>query len=291
MTKGLILIDKSKNITSFKEISKIRAKTGIKRVGHTGTLDPFATGLLIVAFGKATKLLKYSVNDYKEYEAVMKLGASTDTFDCEGNISEKNDHFTFDKNLFEKVLLNYRGIIKQRPPIYSAIKINGKKAYDLARNNVCFELPEREINITKLEIISIDLPYIKFTVGCSSGTYIRSITDSIGRDTGYFAHLTDLRRTACGDFSIKDSIPVDCYDPINDTKNELELIKAFPELKIKTNNIKNIRNGIIPDENWFDDYNILNKNGLYKIIDNESELIAVINYDSQLKTITYDMVY
>jgi tRNA pseudouridine55 synthase len=202
------LIDKDKDWTSFDVVAKLRSTTKIKKVGHTGTLDPLATGLLIICFGKATK----KSNDYlglpKKYRANVKLGATTKTDDSEAdeeNIKQIDD---LSEELVRDTISSFIGKIMQRPPMYSAKKVKGQRLYKLARKNEEIEIQEVEVEIYSIDNTSIDLPFVQFDVKCSKGTYIRSLARDIGEKLGKGGYLYDLRRTDIGDYNISDSLSV-----------------------------------------------------------------------------------
>lgn len=206
---GIINVFKPKNMTSHDVVNILRKKTGIKRIGHTGTLDPMATGVLPICIGKATRVSEYLLNLEKEYVGELTLGSRTDTLDMEGEVIEtSNKEVTRDDII--SCMDKYIGTIEQTPPMYSALKHNGKKLYELAREGKTVERPKRKINIYKLDILSIeDNRKIIFKVNCSKGTYIRTLCDDIGSDLGTFGYMSYLMRTGSGSFEIQDSYSLD----------------------------------------------------------------------------------
>jgi len=207
---GFLLVNKEIGITSHDVVNIVRKKLGIRRVGHAGTLDPIAQGLMILGVGKATRLLEYLVGLDKIYSVEMILGQRSDSFDSEGNIEDnwegKVSVKSIDKNTIIEVIKKYIGKISQIPPKFSALKINGKKAYELARAGEDIKMKSREITIYFIEKISIKDSIITFDVKCSSGTYIRSLVHDIGVDLGCGALMTGLMRTDIGVFNIKNSV-------------------------------------------------------------------------------------
>lgn len=203
---GFINIDKPKGITSHDVVAILRRITKIKQIGHTGTLDPFATGVLPICIGKATRLIEY-LDDDKEYIATVQFGENTDTYDIDGQITE-----TFDKKITEnelmEILPEFRGEINQKPPIYSAIKVNGKKLYDYARNGETVEIKTRSVTITKLELLEFneEKQTAKLVIACSKGTYIRSLAFDIGQKLQCGAYLSALQRTKAGKFLIENAV-------------------------------------------------------------------------------------
>ncbi|KAF0134360.1 MAG: tRNA pseudouridine55 synthase [Candidatus Saganbacteria bacterium] len=206
---GIILVDKPSGWTSFDICKKIRNLTREKKVGHGGTLDPFATGLLLVFVGKAVKFSSNFSSGDKGYIGEMALGVKTDTLDSTGVITEtKNDFKPFDEGQLKNAFNKYLGAIKQKPPMYSAIKINGKPLYKLARKGQEVERELRDITIHQLEILGIDGNNIKFKVVCSKGTYIRSLADDIGNDLGCGAHLSSLQRFYSHPFLLSQALTI-----------------------------------------------------------------------------------
>ncbi|MBU0683690.1 MAG: tRNA pseudouridine(55) synthase TruB [Candidatus Omnitrophota bacterium] len=202
---GIIVVDKEKGMTSHDVVSKIRKKFDIKKVGHAGTLDPNATGVLVILLGKATKLSNQFLNEDKEYEAQIKLGEKTDSADCDGKIIDVRDVNVTQQEI-KAAVLKFMGEIEQVPPMVSAKKINGKKLYKLARKGIEVNRPARKIFVKQIEITKIDIPLVAFRVECSKGTYVRQIADDIGEELGCGAHLTELRRTRSGCFLLRDSV-------------------------------------------------------------------------------------
>ena len=213
---GVLLIDKPKGITSRDVVNNVIKKLSTKKVGHTGTLDPLATGVLIVCVGKATKLVKYLTSKEKEYIATVELGTKTDTLDNTGNILEEKVSI-IDKDKIIKVLDSFKGKYEQEVPIYSAVKVNGKKLYEYARNNEKVDLPKREIEVKSIELVS-EVEYtnnktiFKFRCTVSKGTYIRSLINDIATRLDTIGTMTDLRRTKQGNFSIDNCINIDDID-------------------------------------------------------------------------------
>lgn len=204
---GFLLIDKPSGWTSFDVVNKIRGVTRIKKVGHAGTLDPFATGLLIVLLGDYTKKQTEFMKMNKTYEVEAILGKHSSTGDPEGDISTINDKIPSEDEIL-KVLNQFLGEQMQNPPIYSAIKINGKKAYELARKGKEVSLRPRNINILDINLIEYSYPEIKFVCDVSSGTYIRSLVEDIGNNLSTGAYTLNLNRTKIGEYSLDDAIKV-----------------------------------------------------------------------------------
>ena len=206
MMDGLLVFDKEKGITSHDLVYKVRRKLGIKKVGHTGTLDPMATGVLVISIGKATKTSEYILSSDKEYEAKIKLGVLTNSYDITGDVL-KEEKVNFQEDDIKKALQNFTGKISQKPPIYSALKVDGKKLYEYAREGKDVEIKKRDIEIYKNELLDFNgSDEFLIRVSVSKGTYIRSLANDIGNFLGTYGTLTELRRIRTGDFKIEDSI-------------------------------------------------------------------------------------
>ena len=213
----VLLFDKDLEWTSFDLVNRVRntlcRKMEIKKmkVGHAGTLDPLATGLLILCTGKMTKQIESFQAKEKEYTATFKLGATTPSFDMETveDSNKETSHVT--NELIEVAIKKFQGEIEQVPPIFSAVKIKGKRAFDYARNGEDVKLTPRKIVISKIEVLSFSSPYLKIRVECSKGTYIRSLARDIGEELKCGAYLTELRRTKIGDLKVEDAIKIDFF--------------------------------------------------------------------------------
>ena len=202
---GLILVDKPTGPTSHKVVSIVRRETGVRKVGHAGTLDPRASGVLILCLGSATRLSEYLSTASKRYEAVIRFGASTKTYDAEGDIIRITGAVPTEEDI-QAIIPEFTGQIEQIPPPYSAIKIKGKKAYELARKGEEFDLDSRDVTIYKMALVEYRPPDLVLEIECSAGTYIRSIAHDIGEKLGTGAHLANLRRTKAGHFTIEECV-------------------------------------------------------------------------------------
>ncbi len=202
MINGFIIIDKPAGITSHDVVSRVRRILGTRKVGHTGTLDPFATGVLPVAINEGTKVIPFLDEGVKRYEALLRLGVATDTLDITGSVLRQADWSSVCKAQCAATLARFTGTISQIPPMYSAIKQGGQPLYKLARQGVEVERPPRRVEIHSLELSSFEPPLVAIGVTCSRGTYVRSLADDIGADLGCGATLQELRRTASGPFAI-----------------------------------------------------------------------------------------
>lgn len=215
VTGEILAIDKPKGWTSFDAVKRLRGglqrRLGVKKfkVGHAGTLDPLATGVLIVCTGKGTKRIDELQASDKEYVATLRLGATTPSFDLETDIDSEQPFEHISEEEIESALQQFRGDIMQVPPVYSAVKIDGKRAYKYARKGREVELKAKPLVISELEIIDYSKPYLILRVACSKGTYIRALARDIGEALGCGAHLTDLRRTRIGSYKIEECMSID----------------------------------------------------------------------------------
>lgn len=203
---GIINIDKPSGITSMDVVRKIRSASGVKKVGHGGTLDPLATGVIPVAIGKATRLLEYLLVSNKSYIARIHFGETTDTFDSEGEIISTNIDPPLDINVIEKTMNSFRGEIEQTPPPFSAIKKNGRRLYDLARRGLDTYIEPRNVTVNEIKIINYEPPILDLFIRCGKGFYVRSLANDLGKILGCGGYLNDLKRTSLGNFEISKSI-------------------------------------------------------------------------------------
>lgn len=209
---GILLVDKPAGKTSFQLVAILRKILGEKKIGHAGTLDPFATGVMVMLIGREyTRLSDQLLTHDKEYIAEVKLGASTDSYDLTGEIRETSDHIPTNKEI-ETAVNFFQGEMEQIPPMFSAKKVQGKKLYELARKGETIERAPCKVRV-KTEILNYSYPYLTIKVNCSKGTYIRSIAHDLGKMLGTFAHLTKLKRTASGQFLIEDCFNGSKLDP------------------------------------------------------------------------------
>ena len=210
---GLLAINKPSGLTSFDVVARIRQLTGEKHVGHGGTLDPLATGVLLIAMGKMTRILEYFLFHDKHYTVTMELGKTSSTFDAEGVIQEQHVQHIPEKTAIEQMTQEFTGETEQTPPAFSAVHVQGKRAYDLARKNVQFTLQPKTILIHAIEIQSYQYPFLSLSVHCSAGTYIRSLVHDFGQRLSTGAMVTILQRTALGDLLLSDCVDLSVLTP------------------------------------------------------------------------------
>lgn len=258
---GIIVINKEKEYTSHDVVAKLKKKLNISKVGHTGTLDPNATGVLPILIGKGTKFSKYLINHDKIYEVELELGKKTDTADIEGKvIEEENVDEKYIKENLLQVLESFVGKQEQIPPMYSAIKKNGKKLYEYARAGEKVEIEPRKIEIYKIDLNKYDKNIITFVVSCSKGTYIRSLCEDIAKKLNTVGYMKNLKRLQVGEFNIKDAVYIDKIDLKNVNEHLItleELLKETPCLNLGEKKLKLFLNGVQLTANNID--------GLYKI--------------------------
>lgn len=248
---GLLLIDKPAGISSHDVVRQVRKICHTRKVGHAGTLDPLATGVLAVAVGDGTKILQFLFADNKSYRATLKLGISTDTLDSEGRVLSEREVPDFTAGQLRIACSEFVGDIMQIPPMYSALKQNGVPLYKLAREGKEVVREARPVTISRLEIVNIDLPFVTIDVDCSKGTYIRTLIDDIGESLFCGAHMTALRRTRSGVFSISDCVTLEqLKDAVGVLPGFLSLDAALaehPEVSLTLAAAAALRCGIPPE--------------------------------------------
>ena len=251
---GFLIIDKPEGITSHGVVQRVRRLCSQPKAGHTGTLDPFATGVLPVALGTATRLIPYLDEGVKEYRAVMRLGEETDTGDRTGITVRQGDWQGVIAEELAGLVSQFTGVIRQVPPMHSALKRDGVPLYRLARKGVTVDRPAREITVYHLSIDSIALPLVTFTVRCSRGTYVRTLAADMGERLGCFAHLVELRRIASGPFAIDRAITLEKLEQaVASGGNGVPLIPAgvalghLPELELSDQGAQYVRHGRSPE--------------------------------------------
>lgn len=246
---GVLVVDKPVGLTSHDVVQIIRNGTNIRRAGHTGTLDPRASGVLVVLLGPAVRLSEYVSASDKRYQAVLRLGTRTDTYDAEGTILQLSP-VEITEEQFKASLAKFVGEIEQVPPPYSAIKVQGRRSYELARKGEEVELAPRTINVYNLELLEWASPEAVIDVYCSSGTYVRSLAHDVGEDLGCGAHLIGLRRTKNGRFSLRDAVPLsklrDAFEKGNWYQYLIpaaEALSEWPTVELSSEEIETIRHG------------------------------------------------
>jgi tRNA pseudouridine55 synthase len=251
IVSGVLVVDKPVGMSSHDVVQVIRRGTGIRRAGHTGTLDPRASGVLVVLIGPAVRLSEFVSASDKRYQATIRLGSSTETYDAEGEITMTGASIEdISEEGFSDVLQNYIGEIEQVPPPYSAVKVKGRKAYEMARKGEEVKLEPRTINVFSLEVLEWMPPEVVIDVYCSSGTYVRSLANDLGEELGCGAHLIGLRRTKSGRFTLRDAIPLrrlqeafDAGDWYNHLIPAAEALGDWPMVELDGDQVELVRHG------------------------------------------------
>lgn len=265
MVEGFLVVDKPSGMTSHDVVDHIRHLSGIRKIGHTGTLDPMATGVLVIAIGRATRLIRFLDDLTKTYRTEVVFGIATDTLDADGKVISSQP-MQFERPALESVLGRFIGVIEQTPPMVSAVKVKGRRLYELARNGLEVEREARTVTIDALELeefIAGDNPRATFRVVCSTGTYVRTLADDLGRALGGRAHLASLRRLAIGRFDQ----PVALSELDEDYSSHLlRPVMALSHLPVLEADVESVRYGRqLPAD----------ATGLFRIIDETGELVAV----------------
>ncbi len=281
VVSGVLVVDKPVGLTSHDVVQIIRRGTGIRRAGHTGTLDPRASGVLVILVGPAVRLSEYVSASDKRYQATVRLGASTDTYDAEGTILSTRSVEDVTEDTFNEILQTFTGEIIQVPPPYSAVKVKGRKAYEMAREGEEVILEPRTINVYSLEILEWSLPEVVIDVYCSSGTYVRSLANDLGKSLGTGAHLVGLRRTKSGRFTLRDAVPLRrLQDSFNAGEWYRFLIPAaealadWPMVELDADQVELIRHGHrIPVEPG--------QKGWARGVSEQGDLVALLEVDEE----------
>lgn len=271
---GIIIINKPKGYTSHDVVAKVKKILNVKKVGHTGTLDPNATGVLPLLLNSGTKLSKYLIEHNKEYEVTLKLGIKTDTLDEEGNIIEERKVNWSELKPIEEILSSFLGKQEQTPPIYSAIKVKGKKLYEYARQGQTVEVSPRKIEIYEISLKQIrkEENEIDFKVACSKGTYIRSLCEDIAKKLGTIGYMKELNRVKVGNFKLEKSITMEQLEenPKEFLEKHIitmeEILKDKPKIIIKQNELQPFFNGV--------KLNFEKEDGIYQIYKEDGTYIG-----------------
>ncbi len=294
--------DKPAGVASAKEVAIVKKALSAKKVGHSGTLDPFATGVLVCCINKATKLAQFFLQGEKKYIALVHLGVETDTQDSTGNITSKSNKVQFSENKIRSVFKRFEGKIEQLPPVFSALKHKGVPLYKLARKGKPVQKPSRSVFISYIDILDINLPLVRFEVLCSSGTYVRTLCSNIGTSLGCGGHLKELRRTESSQFSIQDAVSVSELEKLAKCgKLSQRLINMADALKDMKSFIANddltqkiFRGAIITPKDISPNL-VKNQTGnheyIFKVLNMENKLIALLTFDTLKKSFKYNCVF
>jgi len=279
VVSGVLVVDKPVGLTSHDVVQIIRRGTGIRRAGHTGTLDPRASGVLVILIGPAVRLSEYVSASDKRYQATIRLGSSTDTYDSEGIITSTAEVGDINEEEFDEILQKFVGEMEQVPPPYSAIKVKGRKAYEMARKGEDVELEPRIINVYSLEILEWAPPEAVIDVYCSSGTYVRSLANDLGKEMGTGAHLVGLRRTKSGRFTLRDAVPLRRLQEAFDAGNwykflipAAEALADWPMVELDPDEVELVRHGHrVPTEDA--------QSGWARGVSQQGDLVALLEAD------------
>ena len=279
-TSGVLVIDKPIGLTSHQVVQVIRRGTNIKRAGHTGTLDPRASGVLVVLIGPAVRLSEYISAEDKRYQATIKLGEKTDTYDGDGVITGTSE-INVTREQFEESLSQFVGEIEQVPPPYSAVKVKGRHAYDMARNGEEVQLEPRIIQVHSLELVEWNPPEVVVDVHCSSGTYVRSLAYDLGEMLGCGANLIGLRRTKSGRFTLKDAQPLRKLSDAFENNSwfrylipAADALSEWPSVTLTNEEVDLVRHGHrIPNHDLTDQ--------MVRAITDQGELVALMELDKE----------
>lgn len=269
----MINLNKPSGITSRQAVTRVKQMLSARKAGHAGTLDPMATGVLLICLNEATKITRFFTNMDKQYHARIKLGERTDTYDTEGTVIQRNDISSVTQEKIIETISMFQGRMKQKPPMHSAVKIKGKTLYTLARKGIVIERPDRDIEIYSIDVIDISLPFVDILVLCSKGTYVRTLCDDIGLRLGIGAHLAHLQRIRIGHFDIKDATSFD--DLLSGTYEWYSIDAALPflkEVRLDRKDFERMKNGAhIP----FDKNSELGTNELVKLKGPEGDVFGI----------------
>lgn len=295
---GILVVDKPANTTSAQMVAVVKKLLGAGKIGHTGTLDPFATGVLICCVNRATKLARFFLHSSKKYEAVLHLGVETDTQDLTGTVTATSRAVNFTEQAIRSVFEQFEGAFEQLPPVYSALKYKGVPLHKLARSGKPVQKPARPVSIATIEVLKINLPLVHFMVACSAGTYIRTLCADIGTALGCGGHLKDLRRFESSGFTIDEALTIQRL-------KELALSGKLPEHMISMSNAlqqmpehiadkalaAKIMYGKIVTQKDVKPEQIDVAKGFIKIVDTNKDLIAVLKYTPAGSRYSYCCVF
>lgn len=279
---GVLVVDKPVGLTSHDVVQIVRKGTNIRRAGHTGTLDPRASGVLVILIGPAVRLSEYVSASDKRYQAVVRLGASTDTYDADGRIVSTSPVDKLNEIQFEEALQSFVGEIEQIPPPFSAVKVKGRKAYEMAREGEEIDLAPRRIKVYSLELLEWAPPEVVIDVYCSSGTYVRSLAHDLGEKLGCGAHLIGLRRTKSGRFTLRDAVPLRRLREAFEDGNwyqflipAAEALSDWPAIELTQDQVEAIRHGHrVSSENG----GIEGEVDMVRGVSEQGELVALLEY-------------
>lgn len=297
-SSGILLIDKPADMSSAAVVARVKKVLRAKKAGHAGTLDPFATGVLVCCINNATRLARFFLSGDKKYRAVLQLGVETETQDATGKVVSRSRETDFDEKTIAEVFKRFEGTIKQRPPAYSALKHKGVPLYRYARKGKKIQKPARQVKILNLSICKIELPLIHFEVACSAGTYIRTLCSDIGNDLGCGGILKELRRVESHGFRIEDAISLeeleflDSSGTIKDRVISMaDSLKDMPAVTVDDGTANKLRHGVILTKQELSIESGAGAKGFVRVVDTNQDLIAVISEDLEKNRLKYCCVF
>ena len=297
-TSGILVLDKPADISSAKAVANVKRILRARKVGHAGTLDPFATGVLVCCINQATRLAQFFLHGRKKYSAVMHLGVETDTQDVTGRVISSTATAALTADGVGTFVKQFEGFYWQHPPAYSALKLRGVPLYRYARQGRPVQKPPRRVEIESIRVQGIELPFVRFEVTCSAGTYIRTLCSDIGRQLGCGGHLKELRRIESGRFALADAVTLTDLEALAGDKRisdrMVSMADALPDIpgivanKSLTHHVKH---GRVVQKNDFDEGSLKGTQGLVKILDSHRNLLAILTYQGDSETLRYVCVF
>jgi tRNA pseudouridine55 synthase len=295
---GIIVVDKPPDMTSAHVVTQVRRILRVKKVGHTGTLDPFATGVLVCCINKATRLSQFLVYGKKRYEGVMRLGIRTDTQDLTGRVISTEPDLRVRERDVRRAFLGFLGVKHQNPPVYSALKHHGVPLYRLARHGTFVQKPPKRISIYELEVLDVSLPHVRFEVCCSPGTYVRTLCADIGDALGCGAHLSVLRRTESGRFSLDEAVSLNALKRLYATgkiSNHIipmsAALRGMPVISANGELVQKIQHGYPVSWEEVAAVRLRRTSPWIKVTDTQGKLVAVMSSSKKKGVYPYACVF
>ena len=292
-TSGILVLDKPADMSSAKAVATVKRILKARKVGHAGTLDPFATGVLVCCINQATRLAQFFLHGRKKYRAVMHLGVETDTQDVTGRVVSSTATRALTADGVSATVMQFEGFYWQQPPAYSALKLRGVPLYRYARQGQPVQKPPRRVEIEAIRVLEIDLPFVRFEVTCSAGTYIRTLCSDIGDRLGCGGHLKELRRVESGRFALVDALTVSELESL--TRNRIftrmvsmaDALPDIPGIVANKSLTHHLKHGRVVQKNDFDEGLFNEAQGLVKILDSDRNLLAILTYQRDSERLHY----
>lgn len=297
-TSGIIVLDKPADMSSAKAVANVKRILKARKVGHAGTLDPFATGVLVCCINQATRLAQYFLHGRKKYAAVMHLGVETDTQDVTGKVISSTAPVALTAEHVAAIVKQFEGSYWQHPPAYSALKLRGIPLYRYAREGQPVQKPPRRVEIETLQVQDIELPFVRFEVTCSAGTYIRTLCSDIGNRLGCGGHLKELRRIESGRFALADAVALTELEALageNRISDRMvamaDALPDIPGIVVNKSLTHHVKHGRVVQKNDFDEGSFKGPQGLVKILDSDLNLLAILTCQGDSETLRYICVF